>query len=675
MDAIAAAEKLKEAEEAKKLAEEAKKLEKEREANGGGACGGGGRGAARRRRRPWTRRPTAPGAGARARRGGHRRERREARVAAHGRRPRALIDCLEMISGGFPNPARAQQASDALLSKSLTCNGGIGALALRARPSRACSGPSRTSTGSRRSKLGKPLLRRFWPKTAPTDTNPHCVFRPREKERYKLRKHRKNDEAVKRLKLDAGRGALRRTLDGLAASRASKLGASFAFADGADYKLTAKELKDASRPSPRPRPPPRRRPGQAAAAAAAARRGAPAARSGGRQTERDRRRRRPKPKKAKGPKRSPDDVVAAVLAERLAAVAVRPPVEEEVYDGGDEFGRTRRARPWATATAAGPACPCGFMDSAWWGATTALAALGEHRFLDPPIRADLAPVPPPRARPKPRTRWSCRPTRRGLVERAAPALRVGARRRVLVDRYRAHRVPKRAPVAASTTSSQSAQSASPRHGAAPANDLRAPNVRVSYAARARRRAAEAAAAEAPRAARGQPPQPPPPPPPPPPVVEVRPCAACRGAHSAHTCGTRGASAEAAATARERGASPPRRPRRRGGGGAAAPPDAAAAAARVDVGRTRGATQRLHAASDAWDAEPPARGPAAARLGRAPRRRPRPRGAAALRRPPTTIVPQRRGDLRPQRQRGGGPHPIDAPDPAPSQLRVKLSVDV
>ena len=46
---------------------------------------------------------------------------------------------------------------------------------------------------AKRSKLGKPLLRRFWPKTAPTDTNPHCVFRPREKERYKLRKHRKND--------------------------------------------------------------------------------------------------------------------------------------------------------------------------------------------------------------------------------------------------------------------------------------------------------------------------------------------------------------------------------------------------------------------------------------------------------------------------------------------------
>ena len=41
--------------------------------------------------------------------------------------------------------------------------------------------------------LGKPLLRRFWPATSPTDSNPHCVFRPREKERYKLRKHRKND--------------------------------------------------------------------------------------------------------------------------------------------------------------------------------------------------------------------------------------------------------------------------------------------------------------------------------------------------------------------------------------------------------------------------------------------------------------------------------------------------
>ena len=54
---------------------------------------------------------------------------------------------------------------------------------------------------SKRNKLKKPLLFRFWPQTAITDSNPHRVFRPREKERYKLRKHRKNDgEALHRLK-------------------------------------------------------------------------------------------------------------------------------------------------------------------------------------------------------------------------------------------------------------------------------------------------------------------------------------------------------------------------------------------------------------------------------------------------------------------------------------------
>lgn len=45
----------------------------------------------------------------------------------------------------------------------------------------------------RRTKNKKALLRRFWPVTAADDTNPHMVFRPREKERYKLRKHRRND--------------------------------------------------------------------------------------------------------------------------------------------------------------------------------------------------------------------------------------------------------------------------------------------------------------------------------------------------------------------------------------------------------------------------------------------------------------------------------------------------
>jgi len=52
----------------------------------------------------------------------------------------------------------------------------------------------------KRSKLKKPLLRRYWPVTSSNDTNPHLVFRPREKEKYKLRKKRQNDlEAYRKL--------------------------------------------------------------------------------------------------------------------------------------------------------------------------------------------------------------------------------------------------------------------------------------------------------------------------------------------------------------------------------------------------------------------------------------------------------------------------------------------
>jgi enhancer of polycomb-like protein len=46
---------------------------------------------------------------------------------------------------------------------------------------------------TKRQQLKRPLLRKYWPQTPLNDTNPHLVFRPREKERYKLRKHRKND--------------------------------------------------------------------------------------------------------------------------------------------------------------------------------------------------------------------------------------------------------------------------------------------------------------------------------------------------------------------------------------------------------------------------------------------------------------------------------------------------
>jgi len=67
----------------------------------------------------------------------------------------------------------------------------------------------------KRRKLGKPLLRKYWPQTAPNDPHPHSVFRPREKERYKLRRNRRNDmetfrklEAVK-ADLTAARDLLR----------------------------------------------------------------------------------------------------------------------------------------------------------------------------------------------------------------------------------------------------------------------------------------------------------------------------------------------------------------------------------------------------------------------------------------------------------------------------------
>ncbi|CAK4147225.1 unnamed protein product [Aphanomyces euteiches] len=53
---------------------------------------------------------------------------------------------------------------------------------------------------AKRQLLKRPLLRKYWPQTPLNDTNPHLVFRPREKERYKLRKHRKNDmEGLRKL--------------------------------------------------------------------------------------------------------------------------------------------------------------------------------------------------------------------------------------------------------------------------------------------------------------------------------------------------------------------------------------------------------------------------------------------------------------------------------------------
>ncbi|KAK8792946.1 hypothetical protein WA158_005110 [Blastocystis sp. Blastoise] len=50
---------------------------------------------------------------------------------------------------------------------------------------------------AKRKKLGKPLLRRYWPVTSITDSNPHLVFRPRERpEKYRFRKHRKYEGEI-----------------------------------------------------------------------------------------------------------------------------------------------------------------------------------------------------------------------------------------------------------------------------------------------------------------------------------------------------------------------------------------------------------------------------------------------------------------------------------------------
>jgi len=59
---------------------------------------------------------------------------------------------------------------------------------------------------SKRSRLRKPLLRRYWPPTAATDTNPYQVLRRHDKEKRRLRKKRQNDdeayEKMRRLRAD-----------------------------------------------------------------------------------------------------------------------------------------------------------------------------------------------------------------------------------------------------------------------------------------------------------------------------------------------------------------------------------------------------------------------------------------------------------------------------------------
>ncbi|KAJ1424850.1 hypothetical protein B484DRAFT_480448, partial [Ochromonadaceae sp. CCMP2298] len=47
---------------------------------------------------------------------------------------------------------------------------------------------------SKRGRANKPLCRRYWPQTLSVDSNPHQVFRARDKEKYRLRRQQKRND-------------------------------------------------------------------------------------------------------------------------------------------------------------------------------------------------------------------------------------------------------------------------------------------------------------------------------------------------------------------------------------------------------------------------------------------------------------------------------------------------
>ena len=118
-----------------------------------------------------------------------------------------MIDCMEKATG-FESIITVDEAERCILGKLPSLpnifpkgRGGPGIVTLR-----NVLQDTYSYWVHKRSKLKRPLLRRFWPVTASDDTNPHLVFRPREKEKYKLRKKRMNDmdafRKMKQLRLD-----------------------------------------------------------------------------------------------------------------------------------------------------------------------------------------------------------------------------------------------------------------------------------------------------------------------------------------------------------------------------------------------------------------------------------------------------------------------------------------
>lgn len=117
-----------------------------------------------------------------------------------------MLDALEKASALLnPNVMTLAEAEDVFAKR----------LNMRKMPLNRATCDVYAYWAAKRQKLQRPLLRRFWPQTPLNDTNPHAVFRPREKERYKLRKHRKNDlegfRKLQQLRVDFER--VRRLLD------------------------------------------------------------------------------------------------------------------------------------------------------------------------------------------------------------------------------------------------------------------------------------------------------------------------------------------------------------------------------------------------------------------------------------------------------------------------------
>ena len=106
-----------------------------------------------------------------------------------------LIDVMEKATGQRDGILLTEAEAVALILDSVPAE----AMPLRLRAAaEATLFPKMMSTvylywTQKRSRHHKPLLRKYWSATSIEDTNPYMVFRPNEKERYKLRKHRKND--------------------------------------------------------------------------------------------------------------------------------------------------------------------------------------------------------------------------------------------------------------------------------------------------------------------------------------------------------------------------------------------------------------------------------------------------------------------------------------------------